>query len=66
MSPRFQGGNLDTNLALVESLRAIADDLGASPAQVAIAWVARKAATSCRWSARAAATALPKRSARSM
>jgi pyridoxine 4-dehydrogenase len=40
MSPRFQPGNLDTNLALVESLRRIADDLGASPAQVAIAWVA--------------------------
>jgi pyridoxine 4-dehydrogenase len=40
MSPRFQGGNLDANLALVESLRRIADDLGASPAQVAIAWVA--------------------------
>jgi len=40
MSPRFQAGNLDTNLALVESLRKIADDLGASPAQVAIAWVA--------------------------
>ena len=40
MSPRFQGGNLDANLALVDSLRGIADDLGASPAQVAIAWVA--------------------------
>jgi aryl-alcohol dehydrogenase-like predicted oxidoreductase len=40
MSPRFQAGNLDANLALVESLRRIADDLGASPAQVAIAWVA--------------------------
>ena len=40
MSPRFQGANLDTNLALVEPLRAIADDLGASAAQVAIAWVA--------------------------
>jgi aryl-alcohol dehydrogenase-like predicted oxidoreductase len=40
MSPRFQGKNLDTNLALVDRLRAIADDLGASPAQVAIAWVA--------------------------
>jgi pyridoxine 4-dehydrogenase len=39
MSPRFQGGNLDCNLALVEPLRAIADDLGASVAQVAIAWV---------------------------
>jgi pyridoxine 4-dehydrogenase len=40
MSPRFQAGNLDANLALVESLRRIAADLGASPAQVAIAWVA--------------------------
>jgi len=40
MSPRFQGSNLDTNLALVDSLRAIAAEVGASPAQVAIAWVA--------------------------
>jgi aryl-alcohol dehydrogenase-like predicted oxidoreductase len=39
-SPRFQGGNLDTNLALAEQLRKIADEIGASPAQVAIAWVA--------------------------
>ncbi|MCA6107606.1 aldo/keto reductase [Bradyrhizobium cenepequi] len=40
MTPRFQAGNIDTNLALVDSLRAIARDVGASPAQVAIAWVA--------------------------
>ncbi|MEH2472459.1 aryl-alcohol dehydrogenase-like predicted oxidoreductase [Nitrobacteraceae bacterium AZCC 2161] len=40
ISPRFQGTNLDTNLALVERLRAIATDLDASVAQVAIAWVA--------------------------
>ena len=40
MSPRFQAGNLDANLKLVDSLRGIADDLGATPAQVAIAWVA--------------------------
>ena len=39
-TPRFQAGNLDANLKLVERLRAIADDLGASVAQVAIAWVA--------------------------
>ena len=39
-SPRFQGENLDRNLALVESLRAIANEIGATPAQVAIAWVA--------------------------
>ena len=40
MSPRFQDANIDRNLALVEQLRAIAADVGASPAQVAIAWVA--------------------------
>jgi len=38
MSPRFQGENLDANLALVNSLRRIADDVGATPAQIAIAW----------------------------
>jgi aryl-alcohol dehydrogenase-like predicted oxidoreductase len=40
MSPRFQGENLDRNLALVERLRGVADEIGASVAQVAIAWVA--------------------------
>jgi aryl-alcohol dehydrogenase-like predicted oxidoreductase len=40
MSPRFQGGNLQINLALVEQLRAVAARMGASVAQVAIAWVA--------------------------
>jgi aryl-alcohol dehydrogenase-like predicted oxidoreductase len=39
-SPRFQGDNLARNLALVETLRGVASDLGASVAQVAIAWVA--------------------------
>lgn len=39
-SPRFQGENLDRNLELVEALRKVADDLGATVAQVAIAWVA--------------------------
>jgi aryl-alcohol dehydrogenase-like predicted oxidoreductase len=39
-SPRFQGENLDANLALVDELRKIAGEIGASPAQVAIAWVA--------------------------
>ena len=38
-SPRFHDKNLDTNLALVDRLRAIADGIGASVAQVAIAWV---------------------------
>jgi aryl-alcohol dehydrogenase-like predicted oxidoreductase len=39
-TPRFQGSNLDANLSLVDSLRAIADEVGATPAQIAIAWVA--------------------------
>ena len=39
-SPRFQGDNLNHNLALVEKVRAIAAELGVSVAQVAIAWVA--------------------------
>lgn len=38
--PRFQGDNLAHNLALVEALRAIAAERGATVAQVAIAWVA--------------------------
>ena len=40
LSPRFQAGNIDTNLALADRLRIIAGEIGASPAQVAIAWVA--------------------------
>ncbi|MCS0591481.1 aldo/keto reductase [Massilia norwichensis] len=39
-SPRFQGENLDANLALVERLRALAQEKGVSVAQLAIAWVA--------------------------
>ncbi|KRA56279.1 aldo/keto reductase [Caulobacter sp. Root655] len=39
-SPRFQGDNVDRNLALVEALRTIAEAKGASIAQIAIAWVA--------------------------
>ena len=38
-NPRFQGGNLDANLALVETLRAVAREKGVSVAQIAIAWV---------------------------
>jgi len=38
-SPRFQGENADQNLALVEKLRAVADEKGISVAQLAIAWV---------------------------
>ena len=38
-APRFQGENLTRNLELVDALRAVAEDLDASVAQVAIAWV---------------------------
>ena len=38
-SPRFGGENLDHNLALVEALRAVAAERGATVAQLAIAWV---------------------------
>ena len=40
ISPRFQAGNLEGNLALVEQLREIAASRGASVAQIAVAWVA--------------------------
>jgi pyridoxine 4-dehydrogenase len=40
VSPRFQGENLERNLALVERLRGVAQEIGATVAQVAIAWVA--------------------------
>lgn len=40
MSPRFQEGNVDRNLALVEALRQVAESKGVSVAQIAIAWVA--------------------------
>ncbi len=40
--PRFSGDNLDHNLELVERIRAVAEAIGASVAQVAIAWVLAK------------------------
>jgi aryl-alcohol dehydrogenase-like predicted oxidoreductase len=40
--PRFTGANLEANLALVEALRTVAEDRGATVAQVAIAWVASR------------------------
>jgi aryl-alcohol dehydrogenase-like predicted oxidoreductase len=38
-SPRFQGENLQRNLALAEALRTAGQALGLTPAQAAIAWV---------------------------
>jgi aryl-alcohol dehydrogenase-like predicted oxidoreductase len=38
--PRFQAENLERNLALVDALREVASERGATVAQLAIAWVA--------------------------
>ena len=37
--PRFQSGNLDRNLAIVDAVEAVAKRRGATAAQVALAWV---------------------------
>lgn len=42
VSPRFTGENLDRNLTLVDALREVADEIGVSVAQAAIAWVAAR------------------------
>jgi aryl-alcohol dehydrogenase-like predicted oxidoreductase len=41
-SPRFQAGNVEKNLDLVEALKAVAEAKGVSVAQIAIAWVAAR------------------------
>ena len=38
-NPRFQGENLEKNLALLDTVSAIAERLGITPAQLALAWV---------------------------
>jgi aryl-alcohol dehydrogenase-like predicted oxidoreductase len=40
--PRFQGENFQRNLDLVERVRAIADEKGCAPGQLALAWVLRQ------------------------
>ncbi len=44
ISPRFQSGNVEQNLALVEALRKVAEARDVTVAQVAIAWVASRGA----------------------
>ncbi|WP_329141466.1 aldo/keto reductase [Streptomyces sp. NBC_00670] len=39
-SPRFADGNVEHNLALVEAVRAVAEEKGCTVAQLVIAWVA--------------------------
>ncbi|MGC1215118.1 MAG: aldo/keto reductase [Micromonospora sp.] len=38
-APRFADGNLDANLRLVAEVRAVAAEVGRTPAQVALAWL---------------------------
>jgi aryl-alcohol dehydrogenase-like predicted oxidoreductase len=38
-NPRFKGENFTTNMAIVERVRELADAKGATPAQIALAWV---------------------------
>jgi aryl-alcohol dehydrogenase-like predicted oxidoreductase len=38
-NPRFTGSNFERNLAIVDEVEAIAAEVGATPAQVAIAWL---------------------------
>jgi len=42
--PRFQKGNVERNLRRVETLRRIGSEIGATPAQLAIAWVCSRGA----------------------
>lgn len=39
LSPRFQGENFNKNLKVVEQVRAIAQEKGATPSQLALAWL---------------------------
>lgn len=38
-NPRFTGGNLERNLRIVEEVRSVATEAGATPAQIALAWL---------------------------
>ena len=38
-NPRFTGGNLERNLRIVDEVHAVAAESGATPAQVALAWL---------------------------
>jgi aryl-alcohol dehydrogenase-like predicted oxidoreductase len=38
-NPRFQGDNLEQNLKLVARVREVADDVGCTPVQLALAWL---------------------------
>jgi aryl-alcohol dehydrogenase-like predicted oxidoreductase len=39
VNPRFEGDNLTENLKIVDAVEAVAKEIGATPAQVALAWI---------------------------
>lgn len=41
-NPRFTGDNFTRNLAIVDEVKAIGDEIGVSPAQTALAWILTK------------------------
>lgn len=41
-NPRFTGDNFQKNLAIADDVQAVADQIGVTPAQVAIAWLLAK------------------------
>lgn len=43
MLPRFDGAALDANQSVVDAVSRVADDVGATPAQVALAWLRHRA-----------------------
>jgi aryl-alcohol dehydrogenase-like predicted oxidoreductase len=42
--PRFQGDNFQHNMTIVERIKAIAEEKGVTPAQLALAWVLARGA----------------------
>ena len=41
-NPRFQGENFKSNLEIVQQVKAIAESIGATPAQVSLSWILAK------------------------
>lgn len=63
-APRFTSENLEQNLALVETLRRVADAKDVAVDHLAIAWVLSRGEASCRWSGRAGGISWPRPSGR--
>ena len=48
-NPRFTGENFQRNLRIVDDVQAVAREAGATPAQIALAWLLAQAMTSHRF-----------------